>query len=80
MGKYEPIVVFILSLLVAGVPCALWPYRMARLGEQFDAVGSKTPQSEVEPAGWNVMLTRVVGVAMTLTGLMMLLGVSSELV
>ena len=79
MGEHEPIV-FLVPLLVAGIPCALWPYRIARLGERFDAIGSKTPQSEVAPADWNVMLTRVVGIAMTLAGLVMLLGVVSDLV
>ena len=58
-----------LILLVFGVPGAVWPYKMARLEEQFDSIGSKRSWSEVEPADWKVTLTRVVGVVMLLFGI-----------
>lgn len=58
-----------LILLVLGVPGAVWPYKMARLEEQFDSIGSKRSWSEVEPADWKVTLTRVVGVVMLLFGI-----------
>ncbi|WP_338729171.1 hypothetical protein [Haladaptatus sp. DJG-WS-42] len=61
-------------LLLAGLPAALWPYRLARLGEQVDAIGSTTPLAGVEPADWNVLLTRVIGVGMILVGCLGILG------
>ena len=30
-----------LVLLVFGLPGAVWPYKMARIEEQFDSIGSK---------------------------------------
>lgn len=65
-----------LILLVFGLPAAVWPYRIARFGEQIDAIGSKREKSEVEPAGWNVMLTRIVGGGMTAGGIVLLLEVA----
>ena len=61
-------------LLVFGLPAALRPYAMARFGEQIDAIGSTTRSSEVEPANWNVLLTRMIGLGMTVVGCVMLLG------
>ncbi|WP_323676272.1 hypothetical protein [Halorubellus sp. PRR65] len=55
-------------LLVFGLPGAVWPYKMARLEERFDSIGSKRSWSEVETADWKVILTRVVGVLMALVG------------
>jgi hypothetical protein len=57
-----------LILLLFGLPGTVWPYKTARLGEQFDSIGSKRSWSEVEPADWKVTLTRVVGVVMVLIG------------
>ncbi|WP_332899385.1 hypothetical protein [Haladaptatus sp. CMSO5] len=54
--------------LLGGLPAALWPSRLARLGEQLDAIGSTTPLDRVEPAEWNVLLTRVLGIGMILVG------------
>jgi hypothetical protein len=61
-------------LLAFGVPGAVWPYRMARLGERVDAVGSRRSWSEVEPSDWNVSLTRAVGVCCTVVGLLWVVG------
>lgn len=60
-------------MLLFGLPGALAPYKVARFGEQLDAIGSKTRSRDVEPADWNVLLTRVVGIGMTLVGVLFLL-------
>ncbi|MFC6731413.1 MULTISPECIES: hypothetical protein [unclassified Haladaptatus] len=58
-----------LVLIAFGLPAAIWPYRISRLQERLDAVGSTTPWDEVEPADWRVALTRIVGVSLCLVGL-----------
>lgn len=40
------------------LPWIVWPERLARIDEQFDAIGSTRPQSMVEPAPWKVALYR----------------------
>jgi hypothetical protein len=55
-------------LLVYGLPGAVWPHRVAKLGEQLQSIGRKGPFSEVEPTDWNVGLTRVLGILATITG------------
>lgn len=59
-----------LSCLVFGPPAALWPYKIARWGEIFDAIGRKS-SGRVEPAQWNVTLTRLVGLVATPIGLIL---------
>ena len=54
--------------LVFGPPAAVWPYKVARLGELVDAIGRK-PSGPVEPADWNVALTRILGAILSLVGL-----------
>jgi hypothetical protein len=54
--------------LAFGIPGAVFPYRVTKVGEQIDAFGSKTPRDEIEPAEWNVTLTRFVGVFATVLG------------
>ena len=57
------------TLIIAfGLLGAVWPYRVARFEEQIDAIGSKRSWDEVEPTGWKVMLTRVIGVVVVLIG------------
>jgi len=64
------------TLLVAfGLLGAVWPYKVARLEEQIDAIGSKRSASEVEPAEWKVTLTRGAGVAIALFGVAVFLNV-----
>ena len=58
-------------LVLVGLPGVIWPYRAARLDEVLDAIGSKRSMSEVEPAGWRVMLTRVASILFVLFGLAM---------
>lgn len=65
-----------LFLLVFGLPGAIWPYRIARFGEQIDAIGSTREESEVEPADWNVMLTRIAGVGMVAGAVVLLFEVA----
>jgi len=38
-----------------------YAYKITRFSEQWDAIGSKTRWGEVEPARWNVMLTKGTG-------------------
>ncbi|WP_410766145.1 hypothetical protein [Haloferax sp. DFSO60] len=54
--------------LAIGLPGAVFPYRVTKLGERIDAFGSKTPRDDVEPAEWNVTLTRFGGVFATALG------------
>ena len=60
---------FAVALLVVGLANYCFAYRIAWVGERLDAIGSTTPASEVEPAYWNVALTRFVGIVALLTGL-----------
>lgn len=60
-----------LLFVLLGAVAAVWPYRIAKFGEAMDAIGSKRRSSEVEPADWNVGLTRVFGIGMVLFGLLM---------
>lgn len=62
-------------VLLFGLPSATIPYRMAKLEEAIDAIGSKRKSSEVEPAEWKVLLTRIVGVLMVLYGVAVVAGV-----
>jgi len=58
--------------LLFGPPATIWPYKIARWGEILDAIGRK-PNGRVEPAGWNVALTRISGVVFSLIGLYFLI-------
>ncbi|WP_170836874.1 hypothetical protein [Haloferax larsenii] len=49
------------------------PRRSARVLEQLNAIGSKRNLRTVEPTGWNITLTRIVGGGIFLTGLVFLL-------
>ena len=62
-------------LLAWGFSMAVWPDRLAQLEEQIDVIGSRRSWSEVEPAGWKVALTRIVGVAVSVFGLFVFLGI-----
>jgi hypothetical protein len=66
-------VFFGLVLVVFGAVGAKFARGVARFNEQLDAIGSTTPASEVEPAGWNVALTRLGGVVVAAIGAWMLL-------
>lgn len=58
-----------LAIAAVGVAWYRGSYRMARLGERLDSIGSKRPWSEVEPADWNVALTASIGLGLVLVGL-----------
>lgn len=60
-------------LIVLGVLGALWPYRLTKLNEQLDSIGSKRSWNSVEPADWNVALTRFLGVAFVIFGILVIL-------
>jgi hypothetical protein len=47
-------------LLAVGVVGVKYSYRLSRLDEQLDAVGSTTSLSDVEPAAWKVLGTKAV--------------------
>ena len=57
-------------LLVFGLPGALWPYKIAKFEEQVDSIGSKRDSFDVGPADWKVLITRVLGVLMTVVGVL----------
>jgi hypothetical protein len=61
-----------LPFIVLGVVCALRPYKVARFNEQLDAIGSSRSWSSVEPADWNVALTKYGGVFVALLGVLLL--------
>lgn len=67
--------VFFGSLALIGGPL-LYYYAegLTRFSEQLDAIGSTRPMEEVEPAGWNVMLTRIVGAVVAFAGLALVVG------
>lgn len=67
----DPALAFL--LIVFGIPLAVWPYRVALFGEQTDSIGSKRSWSEVEPTESKVKLTRILGVVMTVVGVVLLL-------
>jgi hypothetical protein len=56
-------------LVVIGVLSYYFAYPLSRFGEQLDAIGSKTRWSEVEPAEWNVWLTKLMAVGVAVAGL-----------
>jgi hypothetical protein len=65
----KPMNLTFLLAIVAGVFALIWPYKLARLEEQFDSIGSKRSWSEVEPADWKVTFTRVTGAVAVLLGI-----------
>lgn len=68
------------GLLVGTIPIAIgvlvyrYAYRITKFAEQLDAIGSKTPLSSVEPAEWNVMLTKGIAVMLVIFGGWVLFG------
>ena len=54
--------------LVAGPLMYYYAEGLTRFSEQMDAIGSKRPMEEVEPAAWNVMLTRLIGAVIAFAG------------
>ncbi|WP_274323221.1 hypothetical protein [Halosimplex aquaticum] len=61
-----------LLLTVFGALGVKFAYGFALLGEQLDAIGSRRRASEVEPAEWNVALTRIGSGLVALVGLYLL--------
>lgn len=61
-----------LPVILLGAVCALRPYRIARFNERLDAIGSRRSWSSVEPADWNVALTKYGGVFIALLGVLLL--------
>jgi len=57
---------------VWGVLMTWKPYRLAKFGEQIDAIGSKRRLTKVEPTDWNVTLTRRLGPVLSFLGLLLL--------
>jgi hypothetical protein len=55
---------FRLSTIGFGILTFRFAYGIARFSEQWDAIGSKTSWDEVEPADWNVMLTKASGLVL----------------
>jgi hypothetical protein len=53
---------------------AIWPYRLAKLGEQRRARARKPPRGSMEPTDRNVTLTRFGGIGMVAFGLLIQFG------
>lgn len=58
-----------LLMSVGGAIVFRYARPLTRFGEQIDAIGSTTDPSEVEPAGWNVFLTKAFAALFVLFGL-----------
>lgn len=56
-------------IAIGGALMYRYAYGITKFNEQLDAIGSTTRSGEVKPADWNVMLTRVVGAAGSIFGL-----------
>lgn len=67
------LLVAVLFCFSLGLPMARWPHEMARLNEIIDAIGRK-PAGPVEPADWQVSLTRFLGIGLSVAGTLLLLG------
>lgn len=63
-----------LFLVAFGLVGAVLPRATAGAGEILDARYSRSDPSEIEPAEWNVRLTRLVGIATILYGLFLVVG------
>ena len=60
-------------MILLGSVITSFAYPLTRFNEQVDAIGSTTPAEEVEPAMWNVMLTRLLGIALAGGGVLWVL-------
>ncbi|WP_195156641.1 hypothetical protein [Haloarcula sp. CBA1127] len=56
-------------MAIGGALMYRYAYGVTKFNEQLDAIGSTTRSSAVEPADWNVMLTKLVGAAGSIFGL-----------
>lgn len=56
-------------MLVVGGLGVAYPYKIAMYGEMIDAIGSTRSLDDVEPAGWNVTLTRMASAVVAIVGL-----------
>lgn len=64
--------------LTVGLYGGVRPYKMAKFGEQIDAIGSTRSSYSVEPTDWNVSLTQVVSILTAACGIAIIsLGISS---
>lgn len=59
-----------LLMIVGGTIGYRYARPLTRFSEQIDAIGSTTDPSEVEPAGWNVFLTKAFAALFVLFGLL----------
>lgn len=66
MSQAELFTIAIIGLLF-GPLMAIWPYQLARWSEIIDSIGRKSA-GRVEPADWNVLFTRIVGIVLVLAG------------
>jgi hypothetical protein len=65
-------------MLVVGLFGFVYPYKVARIGEILDAIGSTTPSETVEPAAWKVSLTKFSSGVVAFVGLWwILLGIGA---
>ncbi|GAB3684272.1 hypothetical protein GCM10028857_13020 [Salinarchaeum chitinilyticum] len=55
--------------LIVGPPLAKWPRGIAKFTEFFDAIG-RAPAGPIEPAEWKVGFTYVLGIGLTIAGVL----------
>ncbi len=65
----------ILGVIVLGfgIRAVIWPYKVAKISERWDAIGSKRRRSEIEPKEWKVKFTRLWGGVSIGVGVLLLL-------
>ncbi|SIR98666.1 hypothetical protein SAMN05421858_4998 [Haladaptatus litoreus] len=61
------------ALIGLGLFGMRYAYQLTRFGEQIDAIGSKQRFSDVEPAEWNVSLSRALSLIVVLTGIVIII-------
>ena len=63
---------FGLVSITIGILASLYPYKIARLEERLDGIGSKRSWSEIEPAEWKVFLNRLTGLVVVAVGVFLI--------
>lgn len=60
-----------LALVAVGAGMVKYAYRLTKVEEQIDAIGSERP-GDVEPADWHVTLTKLLGAVVAAGGVVVL--------
>jgi len=60
-------------MILFGLPAGFWSYKVAKLEEQIDSIGSKRSWDYVEPADWKVILTKILGIMFIIFGVLLII-------